>query len=201
MAEAAVPTRLTYFYIDPSGPLLDPELGFGEIEFQPRLIFFDANLWQTAQKLKAQIEHQNPSSRLYAEALIVVLCHELIRINDAGATAEPPIRGGLASWQQKRVAQYIEENLADRVSLATLAELARLSPYHFARTFKHSFGVPPHRYHMMRRIERAQELAGQSEASITEIALHVGFSETSGFTTGFRKLTGVSPTEYRRSLE
>lgn len=100
-----VPTRRTYFYIDPCGPLLDPELGFGEIEFQPRLLFFDANLWQTAQKLKAQVERQNSCSRLYAEALIVVLCHELVRVNDAGATAEPPTRGGLAGWQQKRIAQ------------------------------------------------------------------------------------------------
>lgn len=65
---------------------------------------------------------------------------------------------GLASWQQKRVAAYIEERVADDIPLATLAELARLSPYHFCRSFKHSFGMPPRRYHASRRIERTKQL-------------------------------------------
>jgi hypothetical protein len=54
-------------------------------------------------------------------------------------------------WQQKRVAEYIEEHLAEEISLAALAELVDLSLYHFARVFKQSFGVPPHHYHMVRR--------------------------------------------------
>jgi len=53
-------------------------------------------------------------------------------------------------WQQKRVAEYIEEHLAEEISLAALAELVDLSLYHFARVFKQSFGVPPHHYHMVR---------------------------------------------------
>jgi AraC family transcriptional regulator len=192
-------TRTTYFYLDPRG-FADPELRFGEIEFKPRLFFYDRDLWETALKLKAQVDNPGSMSRQYAEALGIVLMHELVRVNGS-ADRQPASRGGLASWQQKQVAGYIEEHVADDIPLAVLAELARLSPYHFCRSFKRSFGIPPHRYHATRRIERAKQLLANRELSVTAIALDVGFSETSTFTTAFHRLTGQTPSCYRRRLD
>src|SRR5882762_8021604 len=194
-------TRTTYFYIDPRGPLADPALRFGEIEFKPRLFFYDRDLWETALKLKSQVENPGSMHPQYAEALGIVLTHELVRINGDAARSGPVSRGGLASWQQKRVAAYIEEHVADDIPLATLAELARLSPSHFCRSFKHSFGMPPHRYHASRRIERSKQLLANRELSITTIALDVGFSDTSTFTAAFHRLTGQTPSCYRRNLD
>jgi len=194
-------TRTTYFYIDPRGPLADPALRFAEIEFKPRLFFFDRDLWETALKLKAQAENAGSMHRQYAEALGVVLTHELVRINGDGARRGAVSRGGLASWQQKRVAAYIEEHVADDIPLATLAEVARLSPYHFCRSFKQSFGLPPHRYHANRRIELAKQLLADRELSVTTIALDVGFSDTSTFSAAFLRRTGQTPTRYRRNLD
>jgi AraC-like DNA-binding protein len=190
-----------YFYIDPRGPLADPALRFEEIEFKPRLFFYDRGLWQTALKLKSVIENADTVHRQYAEALGIVLTHELVRINGDTELQEPVSRGGLAAWQQKRVAAYVEEHVADDIPLATLAELARLSPYHFSRSFKHSFGMPPHRYHATRRIERAKQLLANRERSVTAIALEVGFSDTSTFTSAFHRLTGETPSYYRRRLD
>jgi AraC family transcriptional regulator len=194
-------TRTTYFYIDPRGPLADPALRFGEIKFKPRLFFYDRGLWETALKLKLLVENPGSMQRQYAEALGIVLTHELVRINGEGALRGPVSHGGLACWQQKRVAAYIEEHAADDIPLATLAELARLSPYHFSRSFKHSFGMPPHRYHASRRIERAKQLLADRKRSITAIALEIGFSETSTFTAAFHRLTGQTPSRYRRNLD
>src|ERR1700682_2852356 len=193
--------RATYFYIDPCGPLADPALRFGEIEFKPRLFFYDRDLWETALKLKSLVENAGSMHRQYAEALGIVLTHELVRINGDGGHRGPVSRGGLACWQQKRVAAYIEEHVADDIPLATLAEMARLSPFHFCRSFKRSFGMPPHRYHANRRIERAKQLLANRELSVTAIALDIGFSETSTFTAAFHRLTGETPSHYRRHLD
>lgn len=195
--DPCVPTRVTYLYIDPHGRAFDSEAG---VEFTPRLFFDSPVLWQTALKLKALIEAGPSACGAYAEALGVVLTHELLRLNSGAALSEAPVRGGLASWQRRVVAQYLEENLSEQISLAKLAELAALSPFHFSRAFKQSFGMPPHRYHTSRRIERAKMLLAKPSLSVTEIALEMGFSETSSFTAAFRKFAGRTPTDFRRSL-
>ena len=194
-------TLTILFYIDPRGRLADPDLRFAEIEFKPRLYFHDRDLWETALKLKSQVENSSSMHRQYAEALGILLTHELIRIGSDAVLRRSVSRGGLASWQQKCVADNIEEHVADNIPLLTLAELARLSPYHFCRSFKRSFGVPVHKYHVSRRIERAKQLLGNRELSVTAIALKIGFSDTSTFSTTFHRLTGLAPSRNRSNLD
>jgi AraC family transcriptional regulator len=193
-------TQATYFYINPQNPLLDGELRFSEIDFKPRLFFFDRDIWETLLKLRAQSANSGQAQRQYAEALGIVLAHELVRLNDGPAPATPSMRGGLAAWQEKRVTQYIEEHLAEGISLSALAQVASLSPYHFSRAFKESLGLPPHRYLTARRMERARNLLADPELSVTRIGRDLGFVETSSFTTSFRKHVGITPTAYRRGL-
>jgi AraC family transcriptional regulator len=188
--------RCTFVYIDPAGPLFDPELRFSEIEFKPRLFFFDRDIWETVLKLKPLVEH--PASSGYAEALGLVLAHELIRSNRGDSAAI--LRGGLASWQKKKVTEYIEEHLTENISLRQLAAVAQLSHYHFARAFKQSFGIPPHHYHMALRMERAKAILEGPARTVTEVGVMLGFSETSSFTASFRRSVGVTPTNYRRSV-
>ena len=192
--------RCTFIHVDPLSSLLCSELRFAELEFRPRLFFFDADVWATALKLKAQLQYPCRSQKAYVEALGIALAHELTRLNEAGSALASETRGGLPGWQQKKVAQYIGEHLANEISLLSLAQLVQLSPFHFSRAFKQSFGMPPHRYLTWQRIERAKALLGERKLSVTEIGLDVGFSETSSFTAAFRKLTGETPTAYRRSL-
>jgi AraC family transcriptional regulator len=188
-----------YLYFDPARMPLDVRTGAPQTPLAPRLFFEDDALWQTAVKLGRLIESGSEDQH-YCEALAVVLAHDLVRRNAGARRAEPLARGGLAAWQQRTVSAYIEEHIAEQIPLATLAHLARLSAYHFCRAFKRSFGMPPHRYHNVRRIEHAKMLLAQPTCSVTEIALKVGFSETSSFTAAFRKTTGTTPTAYRRSL-
>jgi AraC family transcriptional regulator len=136
----------------------------------------------------------------YAEALSIALACELIRVNESCLPSVTRIRGGLPEWQRKKLMQYIDEHLAEDVSLSSLAELVHLSPYHFSRMFKQSFDAPPHRYITDRRIERAKSLLAARKLSVTEIAIDVGFSESSSFTSAFRKVTGETPTDYRRRV-
>jgi AraC family transcriptional regulator len=79
-----------------------------------------------------------------------------------------------------------------------MAAVARLSPYHFARQFKAATGLPPHRYVITRRVERARGLlqAG-AELSLAQVAARAGFSDQSQFCHHFRRLVGVTPGRFR----
>lgn len=199
--EPRVLTRIMYVYFNPARMPPHPGMGGEPASLAPRLFFEDATLSDTALKLKNLIESGGPDSSPYFEALGSVLAHELVRLNAGAPRLKTLEQGGLAAWQRRAVVAYIEEHLAEQVSLATLAQLADLSPYHFCRTFKQSFGMPPHRYHISRRIEHAKSLLAKSASTVTDIGLSVGFSDTSSFTGVFHKTTGLTPTSYRRRLE
>jgi AraC family transcriptional regulator len=191
-------TRVSYFYIDFRNSLFDRAPGITGPTISPRLFFFDQAVWDTALKLKAEVGNADPSSREYAEALSLVLMQELMRLERTTSTSVRQLRGGLPVWRQKHLAEFIEEHLAEEISLTALAELADLSLYHFARAFTQSFGMPPHRYHMARRMDRARSLLQMPALSVTQIGVQIGFRETSSFTRAFRRFTGLTPTEYRR---
>ena len=199
--ELRTPVRLMFFHFDA------PELqaypvagGHRNPAFSPRMFFEDQTLWGTILKLKSLLDTPAPENQLYLEALGLVLVHELARLDGRRDHMEHHVSGGLAAWQQRIVTAYIDEHLGEHISLATLAQLARLSPYHFCRAFKQSFGQPPHRYHTRLRIERAKALLEKRPASVTEIGMTLGFSDTSSFTTAFRKTTGLTPSVYHRRV-
>ena len=192
--------RVVYFYFDPARMPALPDTGAERMTLAPRLFFEDAALWDTAHKLVSLIESGGSDNQRYFEALGIVLAHELVRLSAGAQRTEVPARGGLAGWQQRTVTAYIEEHLTEHIPLAKLAELVRLSPYHFCRAFKQSFGLPPHRYHNQRRIEQAKLLLAKPAPSVTDIGLTLGYGDTSSFTAAFRRTTGLTPTAYHRSV-
>jgi AraC-like DNA-binding protein len=92
----------------------------------------------------------------------------------------------------------IDRRFAERLDVTRIAEEAFASPAHFSRSFKRAFGEPPHRYLLRRRIERAKELLRETEISVTEVSLEVGFRSLGSFSTGFRDLVGEAPSRYAR---
>lgn len=81
--------------------------------------------------------------------------------------------------------------------VARLAKVSGVSPAHFARSFKQAFGLPPHRYLLTRRIERAQSMLRDTSMSVTEIAFHTGWGSLGTFGRTFRDVSGDSPGEVR----
>jgi AraC family transcriptional regulator len=150
-------------------------------------------------KLAALIERSGSDDR-YAEALGVVLAHELTRTNISRDSALSPISGGLAAWQRRKAIAYIEERLAESISLAALAQLVGLSACYFCRAFRQSVGMPPQRYQLTQRVERAKALLAKHAASVTDVGLSVGYNDASAFCTAFRRVTGLTPSAYRRGL-
>lgn len=192
--------QVIYIHIHPSAMALTAGRDIVVHPWLPRLHFYNSVLWQTVLKVKTVVEGEGVRSAHYGNALGVVLAHELVHNERDLRDPERSDSGGLAAWQRRLVAQHVEEHLAERLPISRLAKLARLSRYHFCRSFRHSFGVSPHRYHLHRRAERAKTLLANPALSVTDIALDLGFRETSSFSTAFRRLVGRTPTGYRRSL-
>jgi AraC family transcriptional regulator len=195
--ETSTPTRLTYLYLAPA-KLQEPS--DTNATYVPRIFFEDAVLWATATKLKRLIERDHPESVAYLEALASVLAYELSRASPEPTQVSQLNRGGLAGWQMRTVTTYVEEHLDEQISLATLAQLARLSQFHFCRAFKHSYGIPPHQYQLQRRIQWAKVLLADRVNSVTDVGFALGYSQTSSFTVAFRKITGQTPNQFRRNF-
>ncbi len=107
--------------------------------------------------------------------------------------------GGLAPWQERRAKEMMSEGLRVEVPLAHLAAECGLSVRHFARAFRKSMGVPPHRWLLRRRVDRAMSLLRGSTLSLAEIALTCGFADQSHFTRVFARMTGMGPGAWRRA--
>ncbi|HEY9092768.1 AraC family transcriptional regulator [Parasphingorhabdus sp.] len=136
-------------------------------------------------------------SRLLSQAAGCEILAEICRLGGAPFT---PARGGLAPWAERRCLELMHERLSEDISLNDLAAEARLSPFHFARMFKQSVGVPPRVYLTRLRVEKACELLEQTDLPVTQIALEVGYSSNQVLARVFLKHMRLSPTDYRRAV-
>jgi AraC family transcriptional regulator len=119
-----------------------------------------------------------------------------------GETRRPglePVVRGLSPWQVRKVASYVEAHLDQPIRNEDLALIARLTPSHFGRVFRNSFGEPPHEYVIRRRVERAQGLMLSTDASLSAIALDCGLADQAHLSRLFRRLVGATPASWRRA--
>ena len=107
-------------------------------------------------------------------------------------------RGGLAPWQLRRAEALMRENLSLQVPLGQVAQECGLSVRHLTRAFRQSTGVPPHRWLLDRRVERAKELLPNSALTLSDVALACGFGDQSHFTRTFTAAVRLSPGVWRR---
>jgi AraC family transcriptional regulator len=114
------------------------------------------------------------------------------------AASDPNALSGLAPWQERKVEQFVAENLDRTIAVGELAALARLSTTHFSRVFKRSFGVTPRDYVMRARLERAKTLLTQTSVSLCQIALDCGFCDQAHMSRIFHQVIGATPSRWRR---
>src|SRR5215475_6306025 len=157
----------------------------------------DPLVHQIGRSLAAEIDAGAPAGSIYAESLVnTLVAHILRHYSTAGERFQHHL-GGLPKHKLRRVAEFIEENLEHDLTLAEIAEIAELSPFHFARSFKQATGSTPIQFLMHRRVDLAKQLLVESELPIVEIGLRAGFKNQSHFTTLFRKITALTPKAYR----
>jgi AraC family transcriptional regulator len=165
-------------------------LNYGRMFVSPAMRSALRNLWSLC-------EDEGAPSRLLARAAGLEILAELCRL---GGRPLVTVRGGLAPWAERRCMELMRERLSEDISLEELAAEARLSPFHFARMFKQSVGVPPRVYLTRLRMEKVCEFLAQTDLSVTEIAHEVGYSSNQVLARVFVKHQRMSPTDYRRAV-
>jgi transcriptional regulator GlxA family with amidase domain len=108
--------------------------------------------------------------------------------SDPPSTQDPELLRRLLRAKDRMDAAYDQDWPVER-----LARVSRVSAAHFARSFRQAFGVPPHRYLLTRRIERASALLRDTDLPVTEIAFQTGWRSLGTFGRIFRDITGASP--------
>lgn len=164
---------------------------------EPQYLFEDAVLANAARLIVAGDWHDSAGVTELDHLAQWLLLH-VARYHTRRARLLPSVRGRLSPRQAVCVREFIEANLDQPLTLEGLAGLAHLSPYHFARLFRATFGQPPHQYVLHRRMDRARELVVDTSDKIISIALSCGFRDHSQFSRAFRRHHGVAPSSLRR---
>jgi AraC family transcriptional regulator len=171
-------------------------IGPGCVELTPSTGLEDRFLAYAALALAEEMGAGAPRGRLFGESLATAMALHLVRHH---GRVRPRVHASprLSRAQLARVERYILDHLGTSMSLRDLAALVKMDVYRFARAFKESVGMPPHRYVLRARIERAKELLAREPRSIAEVALSTGFGTPSHFATVFRRMTRSTPREFR----
>ena len=137
-----------------------------------------------------------PSGRLFGEAISLALLAYL-----AGTYAtyrqHRSCERKLSAAQMRNIVDYIKGNLTREIGVTDIAGLVRISPSHFSRVFRTSFGLTPYQFVMRERVEEAKHMLAETKLSSSQIAMAIGFSSQSHFVKVFRRFAGVSPKQYR----
>ena len=168
-------------------------------ELRPLGVEHDADIYRTARAVAREIESQQVGGAAALDSAALGLTSALIRKWSNLAPRHTPEKAALSPTQLRRAIAYLHANMRLEVSLADLAGAVGLSTFHFARSFKTATGLPPYRYLLALRIERAKEMLAHSSAAISEVASAVGYEDQSQLARLFRKEVGVTPSQYRTS--
>lgn len=137
--------------------------------------------------------------RLCLDSIGVVLgAHLIQRYSGVSKALQVPNIDKLAPWHKARIISMVRDNIAGDIRLADIAGECRLSPSHFARCFKATFGCSVHQWVMGQRLEMAKSQLSHTNKSVMDIAMEVGFSDQAALTRRFTQTLGISPGRWRR---
>lgn len=158
----------------------------------------DSVLARVLELLRIEVTSRESRGTLFVQGLAQALAAHLVRTYaDAGSTLFEQ-RGGLPAFKLHKVTDLMERHLDEEFDLARFAAAAALSEFHFSRLFKKATGFSPSRYFIRLRIAKACRLLRETNRSVIDIGLDVGYSSPSHFAQVFRRETGAVPTDYRR---
>jgi len=157
----------------------------------------DRLLGELLRAVAGELEQPESEEQTFGELATTLFAAQLERAHGRGQAPNKPVRGGLTPFALNRVREYVAAHLASAIRLESLATLAGLSSFHFARAFKASTGLSPHAFVLHCRIAEAKRLLAGSSLPIADVARRTGFGTTGQLSTRFRAWTGTTPSAFR----
>jgi AraC family transcriptional regulator len=167
------------------------------IEIPGNIAFNDPFMVQILMSLKAEAGNTSTIGTMFMDTAAQLLAIHLLNSYSLIKRPLPKVPSSFSRAQSNRIVDFINDNLAEDISLESLSSLTSYSNYHFAHMFKQTFGIGPNQYLIRHRIEKAKQLLKHSDMKIGLIALEVGYESQSHFTNLFRRIVGVTPKTYR----
>lgn len=191
-----------HFYI-PQTTLLDTADTLGartarRLFLPPHLSVVDPVVHHIGLALLPALAHPERASTLFVDSMALALHSHLVHHYSGEPVIVRRTPGGLAPWQERRAKELILANLDGEIPLEELARECGVSRSHFAKAFRVSTGVPPHKWLVQQRIERAKHYLTTTALLLGQIALVCGFADQSHFTRTFVGLVGTSPGNWRK---
>lgn len=178
------------------------EMGVSHTEIGGGAEINDPRLRHLGMALREEAWTGGASGSLFAQCLATALAAHLVTqygtAANKAAPGEPP--GGLSPARLRRVADYVQSSLNCPLSLAEIAAVAGVSPYHFARQYKRATGETVHAFVLRCRVEAAAHLLRRNTLSVGQVAAEVGFAQQSHLAAHFKRKMGLSPLAYRRQV-
>ena len=171
--------------------------GNRRVEWVARPDVDDPTLHHLMSALVEDLRAGCPAGRIFGESLVNAVAAYTAHKYAVFSCRFPEYRDGLPARRLKDVLDYIHSNLGSNLSVAEIARVARISPYHFGKLFKRSTGQTLHQYVLAQRILRAEVLLATTDLGLAQIALTIGLTNQSHFTTLFKQKEGVPPGRYR----
>jgi AraC family transcriptional regulator len=172
----------------------------GEVELRRTDNLVDARLGALVGAVNAERIAGFPSGKLFLDSVEQALAVALV---NGYALRHRPMqtqRGGLGSARLRRIKEFIHAKIEDELTLCEMAQSVELSTAHFSRMFRKSTGESAHHFVLRQRVERAKEMLRAAEARVLDVAVASGFKTQQHFARVFRRMCGVSPTEYRQEF-
>lgn len=156
----------------------------------------DPFMWHMARSIEIQMHTRRKLEKSFIDSIAMVVGHHLLS-NYAETPYQAGLMGGLSAYKVRSATEYVREHYQEDIGFKDIAEHLKMSPFHFARMFKHSTGESPHRFIMRCRIDIAKKLLIEGDRGIADIALDVGYKSQSYFTTRFAQFVGATPAAFR----
>ena len=185
-----------------------PQAALDEIAYAHRAARVEQLVWpqgaldsivhHLGQALVSSLERPLHASKIFLDHVSQALNTHFVYSYGGVKISASQFRGGLSSRQVRRATELLEAHLDGNIALQRVAEACELSVSHFARAFKQTFRIPPYRWLIERRVDKARELMTNSRLPLADIAIRCGFADQSALNRSFKRMHGVPPGTWRR---